>query len=467
VTKVLLLLACLPIAGLIALGFARWERRGKEHYAVLLLLGILVLESTLYENQDLMPRSIFHPGTGSLQFRLPEVVITLALIGRLIARGKPVRIGIPAMLWAAFGMWMTVALLEGVLRHNDITQLQYEGKAIIYVVGGYALAAGVPVHRYLESGSFVRFMRWSAIPAAVLIVLSNVHASYVVNIPLLPLPDFGIVGTDTATIYASIGVLVFLLDLASGGRNWRSIVFVLPLLACTVPSGQRAALIDLGVTAAVILLAVSVSSGRRRFRVTGGNVVCAVLAIVAVVVLVLVVPAAVSKSPVQVPVVSTISHTFNSTGKAESAQERVNEWKAAKAIIPQDLLIGHGLGFEYTYYSPASKQFLRTDITHNIILDLLMRTGLIGLILFLSALGVSLYGGVQVWRRHPDRFVAVLALGLVAVILGLVSKGMVESIFEKYRLASLLGLMLGMLRSAVVSMGRSATPDLVDLEIYE
>ena len=102
-TKVLLLLACLPIAGLIALGFARWERRGKEHYAVLLLLGILVLESTLYENQDLMPRSIFHPGTGSLQFRLPEVVITLALIGRLIARGKPVRIGIPAMLWAASG----------------------------------------------------------------------------------------------------------------------------------------------------------------------------------------------------------------------------------------------------------------------------------------------------------------------------------------------------------------------------
>ena len=142
------------------------------------------------------------------------------------------------MLWAAFGMWMTVALLEGILRHNQVTQLQYEGKAIIYVVGGYALAAGVPVHRYLESGSFVRFMRWSAIPAAVLIVLSNAHGSYVVNIPLLPLPDFGIVGTDTATIYASIGVLVFLLDLASGRRNWRSIVFVLPLLACTVPSGQ-------------------------------------------------------------------------------------------------------------------------------------------------------------------------------------------------------------------------------------
>ena len=71
-TKILLLLACLPIAGLGALGFARWERRGKEHYAVLLLLGILVLESTLYENQDVMPRSIFIRGLGLCSFVFPR-----------------------------------------------------------------------------------------------------------------------------------------------------------------------------------------------------------------------------------------------------------------------------------------------------------------------------------------------------------------------------------------------------------
>jgi hypothetical protein len=49
--------------------------------------------------------------------------------------------------------------------------------------------------------------------------------------------------------------------------------------------------------------------------------------------------------------------------------------------------------------------------------------------------------------------VAVLALALVAVVVGFVAKGMVESIFEKYRLATMLGLSLGLLRSAVTSAG--------------
>jgi hypothetical protein len=49
--------------------------------------------------------------------------------------------------------------------------------------------------------------------------------------------------------------------------------------------------------------------------------------------------------------------------------------------------------------------------------------------------------------------VAVLALGLVAAVVGLIAKGQVESIFENYRLATVLGLTLGMLRSAVTSGG--------------
>jgi hypothetical protein len=41
----------------------------------------------------------------------------------------------------------------------------------------------------------------------------------------------------------------------------------------------------------------------------------------------------------------------------------------------------------------------------------------------------------------------------VAVVVGFFAKGMVESILEKYRLATMLGLSLGLLRSAVTSDG--------------
>jgi hypothetical protein len=142
--KVLEVLILLGVAvGVVAL-FVRWEREGKEHLVPLVLLGLLVVESTIYADQNTLPRSLFHPGSGSAQLRLPEVYITLALIARLIARGKPTRIGLPAGLWLAFAAWMVVGGVEGHLYHNRLTQDLYEAKDILYIVGAYALTAGVP-----------------------------------------------------------------------------------------------------------------------------------------------------------------------------------------------------------------------------------------------------------------------------------------------------------------------------------
>jgi O-antigen ligase len=119
----------------------------------------------------------------------------------------------------------------------------------------------------------------------------------------------------------------------------------------------------------------------------------------------------------------------------------------------QHPILGQGLGFTYTYYVPGPNQFVTTDLTENIGLDLLLRTGVIGLTLFLVALVMSLVNGFAAWRLHPDRMAAVLALGLVAVVIGMVAQGQVESIFENYRIATLLGLTLGLLRSVVTSGG--------------
>ena len=85
--------------------FLRWERSGREHWVVFLLLGMLVVESSLCDNQTTIPQGLFHPGTGSLEFRLPEVIITVALVARLVIKGTPQRIGLPALLWLAVAAW--------------------------------------------------------------------------------------------------------------------------------------------------------------------------------------------------------------------------------------------------------------------------------------------------------------------------------------------------------------------------
>src|SRR6202034_47560 len=120
--KYLELLAALVIGGGLAVGvinvFVRWEREGKEHLVPLVLLGLLIIESTLYSDQNSLALSIFHPGAGSTRIRLAEIYIVLALVARLIARGRPRRIGLPAGLWMAFAAWIVVGAVEGHLYHN-------------------------------------------------------------------------------------------------------------------------------------------------------------------------------------------------------------------------------------------------------------------------------------------------------------------------------------------------------------
>jgi O-antigen ligase len=320
-------------------------------------------------------------------------------------------------------------------------------------VGGYALAAGVPIQRFFEGRALERLVRWSAIAASVVVVMTAAHKQYAIHLPLLPLPDFGVDGSDAATIFAALGVIGLLLELAKEKRSGLTLVCLIPLFVSPFFADQRAVLIFLGAALAVILVVAAGSTARRRLRVTSAEVLLSALAVVGVALAVTVVPAAESQHAVVNPLGSTINHTFDTRGKIESAEDRASKWGVAYTYIRQHPIIGNGLGVEFSYYNPGPNTFSMTDVTENIGLDLWVRAGIIGVLLFLAALLFSLFDGLTAWRLHPDRMVAVLALALVAVVVGFVAKGMVESIFEKYRLATMLGLSLGMLRAAVTSAG--------------
>jgi O-antigen ligase len=320
-------------------------------------------------------------------------------------------------------------------------------------VGGYALASGVPIHRFLEARVFERLVRWAAIAATVLIVLTAAGKSYAVHLPLLPLPDFGIDADDAASIFAALGVIGLMLELAKEKRSRLTLACVVPLLVCPFFADQRAVLVMEGAAVTVVLLVAAGPTARRRLRVRSTEVLLSALAVVGVVLAVAVFPAAENQQAVVLPFSSTIAQTFDSEAKIESAADRASKWDVALGIIRQHPIIGSGMGLEFSFWDPGPNQFAVTDVTENILLDLWIRAGLIGVGLFLLALVASVFDGLAVWRQHPDRMVAVLALALVAVVVGFFAKGMVESIFEKYRLATMFGLSLGLLRSAVTSAG--------------
>jgi O-antigen ligase len=442
--------------------FVTWEREGKAHLAPLVLLAMLVIEGTLYADPITIPRGIFHPGSGSLQLRLPEIYITLALIARLIARGRPTRIGLPAGLWLAFGAWMAVGIVEGELYHNGLSQNLYESKDLFYIVGAYALAAGVPVRRYFESGDLFK-LGYLAVACISLVDLMSIGGIDVnTNLPLLPLVNFGQVGTETAALCLGIVVMCFLCKMASGPIRVRHALTLLPVIVGVFLADQRAVLVNLAAVGLVLLVVLVVGNRpgiARRFSVRFGQVVLTFLAIAGVALVVVVVPAAVDNQPVKLPFASTFQKLFHSEGKAESAQDRLNLAAEAEKLIPHHLLIGYGMGMSFQYYEAGFHRVQETNYAHDIVLDLWLRLGLIGLVLFVAALAASVVGGLRAWRRHLDPVTAALALACVAVVAGLIATAFLEPFLDEYRLATLFGVTIGMLRGTVTSLsqqGRSS-----------
>ena len=176
------------------------------------------------------------------------------------------------------------------------------------------------------------------------------------------------------------------------------------------------------------------------------------LAVVAVGIAVVIVPAAVDRRPAQIPLASSYQSLFHNEGKAESAQDRLNLAAEAEHLIPQHLLIGWGLGIEFPYYEAGSRTVVTIAYAHNLLLDLWLRLGLIGVVSFFIALLGSVSGGLRVWRRHRDPVTAALALAMVGVVAGLVATGFLEPLLDEYRFAVLFGVSLGILRACVTSM---------------
>jgi O-antigen ligase len=251
--------------------------------------------------------------------------------------------------------------------------------------------------------------------------------------------------------------MCFLCRLASETVRIRHVLALVPMVACVVLADQRAVLVNLAVVVSVVLVVLVVTYRHgiaRRLHVGLGQLALTLLAVVAVAMVIVVAPSAVDQQPARIPLASTFQGLFHSEAKVESAQDRLNLAASVESMIPQHLLIGWGLGVEFQYYETGTRTELTIPYAHNIVLDLWLRLGLIGLVLFVVALAASLIGGLQVWRRHPEPMTAALALALVAVLAGLMATALLEPLLDEYRFATLLGVSIGMLRAAVTSMGQ-------------
>jgi O-antigen ligase len=445
--------------------FVWLERRGDGIVTVAVILGFVLVEVAFYGSQNNIPRGFFHPGLGGQSLRLFEVLIPLALVARVVARGLPRVISITSLAWAAFIAWLLTAAVMGRMGGNAQNLITFEGKLAIYL-GAFVLAAGVPASEYFDRRAMKFVIVLAAFLASLIDVLALTGTRIYKALPGIPVPTgfdpstgsafrsgFGAVGADTATIFFSLAIILFAYAMTRSSGRASAIALAIPLAAAGMLSNQRAAI--LGIAASVATLFVLAALRQDRIRLTSAQMLIAIGIVAVGLILPTFSTAALGSPSPTVPFAGIYRQTFGGVGNEQSAQDRENQWSNARDLIEQKPVFGWGLGKVYTYYDEARRELKTTPLTHNIGLDLLVRTGVVGLVFFIGALCLSLAGGIRAWREHGDDRIAALAAACVAVVVGLVAKGMVESIFEKYRLAVFLGLGLGVLLSAAASLERS------------
>jgi O-antigen ligase len=464
--SVFLLFAFAALAGVsLFWWFVRQERTGHSVTTILFVLWILVLDAALHDNPNQVPAGLFHPGVGpdpdptdaiiesAVSFRLIDLIIPIALGARLYARGLPTRIRMSSIWLLAFFAWLVGAALIGVMNSNSPDLIAFESKALIYL-GLFGLVASVPINTLAESRGLSWLLSGSALIATFLIFTDGIGFTFSVDvIPLVPLPSVGTLGADAAGIFVALGVIALAIALVRERGRIQWFATAAPLLLSPVVSSQRAAIGTLIV--ALLVFGVAAIATRRKLHATPTEFALVAMLALSLTILPPVAALALGSHDARLPFEREVQQTFTSTAKRQSAESRLNQWRKAGELIEERPVTGWGLGMTYTHFDAGHKTFFETNYTHNIFGDLLMRTGAIGLFLFALATMLALLDGLAAWRRHPNDVAAVLALAAVAIISGLLARGMVESLFEKYRLATMLGIVLGIVGSAALSPVRA------------
>ena len=431
------------VTGLAVLAAFVWlELTGRRNVIVWLVVGEAVLEALLYPDQASIPSPLFYLPLAGRHLRPSEVLIGVGLVARALAPTARRQWTTAGAAWAAFFAWYSAAFVVGVLNGNPtITALFDIKEALLFFAGTYLLASGLTLTQLVGRRTLGRWVFWLALAVATFVPLSRGNHS--LHLPLLPLPVLAF-GSDVSDCTVALGGLLLGVEICRPRpRPWAVGTSMLLVLSSLLGTQRAAMMVSGGVLGVFALASLSrnwrnrTALGSRSLRRLG--VAVAGLAIVAM--------AALSEIGAPNPAVARIHAALFSTAKAESANARLQIWREAIALIVHQPVFGNGLGIQVPLRQvwPLPVMYVPT---HDVALDLLMRSGIVGLALFVMAVAMSLREGWRLWHYTTDPLVAGVALGASAGIAGLLALGIVESLFDQVRIVIVFGFLLGCLTVA-------------------
>ena len=437
----------LLVAGVLLLGLFAWfymlELDGDRHTIFVVLIVVFLVEAIIAGGGANVPVGLLRPQFGGQDFRPPDVVIVAAMGAHLLA-GRIGRIGPLSFAWFPFLFIYAGAAAIGVLMNHPIELVLFEGKALFYIIGGAMIASGVDTERLIDSIGRVGLVLSPIVPLALAIRISGLDIS--VNTPVQRLDSLGAISNDTITVLVALGAIVIVAECVRSAPSLWRLAAGFVLLLSPLAGEQRASYLSLGACLVVLVFVVGGRTWRERSTVRPTQLLLVAVGLSAV----MLVGLLSTDSP---GVVSLVDDAFGGAANEGSAAARVTLYEATIEEIGTQPIIGSGLG---SLVSTVVDAGAITTSSHNLILDLLLRVGAIGLVAFVIAVVVTVVVAVRVWRWSPSALTAVVGAAAVLVLASVLAKAMVEPALQKFRLSLLLGITLGCLAAAERTVPRAA-----------
>ncbi len=415
------------------------ESNDRRHTIFNVVVLTFILEAVVTPESAEVPVGLLRPALLGQDFRPPDLFLIAALAARLLA-GRWGRIGPVGLAWFPFIVVYLNGVVIGLMVGLEFSQVLFQGKALLYLVGGLVVASGVDIDRLYESIGRMGLVLAPLLPIGLIVSLSKLEIG--VNTPVQDFPRLGSLSHDTVTILVVVGGAVILTEAVRKHPRWYVAVAGVALLLVPITRDQRGSYLSLAAVVLTLLILGLGETWRRRSSVTGVQIALITSLLVAVGAVGLA-----SGAPSR-----AVSEAFGGQGNEESARDRLSLFERSIELAQQRPVFGSGVGAEVEIRTVNTGEDLVTT-AHNLLLDLWLRVGFVGAGLFVIALVVTGWTAVSVWRGTARNATAAIAIvGLLGVV-GWLAKALVEPALDKFRLSLLAGLAIGF----VAASWRSAT----------
>ena len=291
------------------------------------------------------------------------------------------------------------------MRGHPSEVIVFEFRSVIFITAGYLLFAGTPIGAFMARRAVGVWVAIVTVGVAIMSMLTLFSIYTDVSLGVQRFPSFGAYGPSGRSVVAAMGVVLVLTEACRPRpRSWILVCSIL-LMISPIVGIQRSSMIQAAVSFVLLGIVAFGPTWRRRASVTPTVSGLVVLGLVGLGVFAVVLPPALTGEPSIL--VSSLDRAFTGEGQTASVGARERLWSETRDLIEEHPVFGWGLGERSELTRPFPLEPLEVS-SHNILLDVWIRAGIVGLFLFLLALGASVLDatrGVAHESRRPHRHV--------------------------------------------------------------